>query len=361
MQNEFLKNLIKIKSTSDNLPELIKAIKLCKTFIKQNCKKIEIETDTKDSPFLFATNEKEAIKNKRVNFLLVGHLDVVPGEAEQFIPKIKEGKVLGRGAIDMKGSVAGLIEALIELTRKGDQSTGLLLTTDEEIGGKKGVKRFLEMGWRCDLAVIPDGGSDFDLVLQQKGSWLFHLVSKGKSSHSANPWKIKNPINDTILSGSKIIETFPVPDKESWISTVVPTILSGGKAINTIPHTAKVTFNCRFVDEIDRSKIEKKIRSRLLGNTKLETEAIDPSMKVSKENKFIKRWIKIANKSLNKKTKFARTSSASDARHFSQVGIPTIVTRGNGSKPHTDNEWASIKDIEILKNIIVNFILSFNN
>ena len=94
--------------------------------------------------------------------LLCGHLDVVEHpEPDAYHSKLVNGQIIGPGAGDMKGQLAIMMELFRSLhSRFPDASLGLAITSDEERGGRDGVRYLVEeAGLRCGLAMIPDGGS----------------------------------------------------------------------------------------------------------------------------------------------------------------------------------------------------------
>ncbi len=97
--------------------------------------------------------------------ILKWNLDVVPASKEQFTPKIKveKGKriMYGRGTSDMKGPVVSILLAFIESIREGcNKDIALLFTTDEELGGFKGMKYLVDQNLRANIFFIPMVGNN---------------------------------------------------------------------------------------------------------------------------------------------------------------------------------------------------------
>ena len=109
---------------------------------------------------------------ERPEVMLCGHLDVVHHpEPESYRSEIKDGRIYGPGAGDMKGQLAILIELMRHLGReRPGLSVGIVVTSDEERGGENGVKYLVEEeGLRCGEAVIPDGGTINEIIVEEKG------------------------------------------------------------------------------------------------------------------------------------------------------------------------------------------------
>ena len=132
---ELARKLINIPSISKNPVALKEVLKISALELKD----YTIEWFVKDEiPSLLAYASPS--RPKRFKIILNAHLDVIPAKPSQFSPKIKDGKLYGRGAYDMKAAAAVEILVFKELAKKLDFPLGLQLVTDEEIGGFKGTK-----------------------------------------------------------------------------------------------------------------------------------------------------------------------------------------------------------------------------
>ncbi|MFN3478434.1 MAG: M20/M25/M40 family metallo-hydrolase, partial [bacterium] len=176
---KLLTALIKFKTVEKNKQELKKVIEYSCDYLKGNS---YLAID------VFEVNEKwNLIANfgEEVVIYFVAHLDVVDAKEEQFEPIIEGDKIIGRGALDMKGPASVLIELFKNLSDR-KYPIGLILTTDEEVGSQNGVKYIVEnKNVKSKLAVIPDGGENFKIITKGKGAFHFVVRSKGKSAHGS--------------------------------------------------------------------------------------------------------------------------------------------------------------------------------
>lgn len=127
-------------------------------------------------------------RSNTVRLLLNGHLDTVPPSFNMQTPKILNGKLYGRGAVDMKGAVAAMSLALVAVNRAGlSLKHGVMLSAvaGEEIGGI-GTKAFLDTGRRPEMAVIGEP-TQLRFVTAHKGIEWIELRFKGKASHASHP------------------------------------------------------------------------------------------------------------------------------------------------------------------------------
>ena len=168
-----------VKYESDkNHPE---EIKKCFDFVVNELKKAGLKIKIFNHNSHLSLIAAHKIK-KHYHYILNGHLDVVPASyKDAYKPIIKGNRLYGRGASDMKGPDAALIETTkIPLLKKVDFA--LILNTDEEIGGTDGVRYLLEdKGYSCDCVIIPDGGDNFQLTLGEKGVLHIQINARGLS------------------------------------------------------------------------------------------------------------------------------------------------------------------------------------
>jgi len=197
--------------------------------------------------------------------VLLGHTDVVPPgpreawASDPFVPEIRDGLLYGRGAADMKGSVAAFVLALERFVAKHPQHRGrvaLLLTSDEEGDAIDGVRKvaelFRERGERIDWCITGEPSSTTklgDLLrVGRRGTLSATLTVRGIQGHVAYPEKARNPIHQAMPALAELAarrwdegyETFPPT------SLQISNINAGTGANNVIPGELRVLFNLRY-------------------------------------------------------------------------------------------------------------------
>lgn len=194
-----------------------------------------------------------------------GHTDVVPtGPLEQwtsdpFQPQVREGRLYGRGAADMKGSVAAFVTATERFlaTHPGHPGTlALLLTSDEEGRATDGTIRIVEAlaqrGQTIDYCIVGEPTSEQRLADTLKngrrGSLSGHLVVKGIQGHIAYPHLVKNPVHAIAPALAELAATVWDEGNESFPPTSwqVSNFHAGTGADNVVPASADILFNFRF-------------------------------------------------------------------------------------------------------------------
>src|SRR3989344_156937 len=265
------KSLIAIPSVSNETNELNKIFDL----IKEELKGFEFrEFKSEDITSLFYSNDL----SKRQKLILNAHLDVVPGKKEQFVPVIKDNKIYGRGAYDMKSAAAVMIILFKELSPRVDYPLGLQLVTDEEIGGLKGTKFQIE---NCVDAEFVIAGENTNLKINNlsKGIIWLKLKTRGKAAHGAYPWFGENAIWKMNKALSAIEKIFPELTKEQWVSTInLSNIETSNKAFNKVPDECTASLDIRFIPE-DGNKVIDKIKDRIKDFAELEITMQESSHK----------------------------------------------------------------------------------
>ena len=349
------KTLIKYQTTKENLEEKEKIVDFCFNELKKFSQYIKIFR-SQNLPSLVANLKKE--KNPKV--FLVGHLDVVPAKKEEFLPKIKGDRLYGRGSFDMKGACAVMIELFKYFAKKEKKpSLGIILTTDEEIGGENGVGYLLKKErFKSKLAVVLDGGgAPWKVVLKEKGVLHLEIETKGKSAHGAYPFKGDNAIDHLIRIYLKIRKFIPELKKKEWKTSMNLGKIEGGDAPNKVPDRAKMYLDIRYVKKDEWKKILEKIKEVAKKEKgKLKILSFGYPLIVEKNASYIKLYREIVKKILKKKIKFERMCGATDGRFFYQKGIPVLMTQPYGKNLHAENEWVSIKSLFDLYEVLRVFL-----
>ena len=217
--------------------------------------------------------------------VLLGHTDVVPPgpreawTSDPFEPAIRDGVLYGRGAADMKGSVAAFVVAAERFVAAHPGHTGtlaILLTSDEEGDAIDGVRRvadlFRERGQRIDWCVTGEPSSKSalgDLVrVGRRGSLTATLDVHGVQGHVAYPDKARNPVHLALPALAALTarrwddgyETFPPT------SLQVSNIQAGTGATNVIPGDLRVLFNLRYNPHWDAAALEHECEALLQAN-----------------------------------------------------------------------------------------------
>jgi len=217
------------------------------------------------------------------NFCFAGHSDVVPvgdltaWSVDPFAAGVCGERLLGRGAVDMKGAIAAFIAGLAQFleakTRGFKGSISLLITGDEEDVAINGTRKVLEWlagrGEKLDICLVGEPTSDRQLgdvvKIGRRGSMNGRLQVRGIQGHTAYPQLADNPLHHLVRMLSPLVDDsldegtahFPPSNLQ------VTSIDVGNTATNVIPAQGKAAFNCRFNDLHSSAQIESWVRQRL--------------------------------------------------------------------------------------------------
>lgn len=207
--------------------------------------------------------------------VLLGHTDVVPPgpredwSSDPFVPEVRDGLLYGRGAADMKGSVAAFVVALEDFVAAHPHHPGtvaLLLTSDEEGAAIDGVRKvaqlFRERGQRIEWCITGEPSSKEklgDLLrVGRRGSLSARLIVNGVQGHVAYPEKADNPIHRALPALAELAARRWDEGYESFppTSLQITDTHAGQHANNVIPGQLEVLFNLRYNPHWDAAKLE---------------------------------------------------------------------------------------------------------
>lgn len=300
-----------------------------------------------------------------------GHTDVVPAGAEDqwtygpFTPHVQDGVLYGRGASDMKGSVAAFNAAACRFVQDYpdfDGSISLLITGDEEADAVNGTIKVLE--WMKDNGHVPDvalvgepTNPDHigqEIKIGRRGSLNGHITVRGKQGHVAYQQLADNPLPRLItlldaLAGYRFDQ-----GNEFFLPTnlEITTVDVGNTATNVIPASGKASFNIRFNDQWSKASLIAKIEE-LLKATGLDYDIVFEGNAES----FITKpgpWSEIVAGAVEdiagKRPAYTTTGGTSDARFIVNY-CPVIECGAVNASIHQIDENAKVSDLNDLTRI----------
>lgn len=214
--------------------------------------------------------------------VLAGHTDVVPTgplsqwHSDPFQPTLRDGRLYGRGAADMKSGLAAMVCAVERLIGAGTPLHGtlaFLITSDEEGAAQHGTRHVVEVlrsrGVRPDYAVVGEATADQTLgdriTIGRRGSLGCDLRVVGRQGHVAYPHKADNPIHRLLPALTELVTTEWDRGNASFppTSLQVSNIRAGTGANNVIPGDAEVVFNFRYCTESTADQLKARVTAVL--------------------------------------------------------------------------------------------------
>ncbi len=304
-------------------------------------------------PTLVVTTKKTITPD----LFLVAHMDVVPASTALYQPRIEGSKMYGRGAYDMKMAIACYLLLLHELKDQLPRmNIGLMLTSDEEIGGMNGVKRLLEAGYSSKVAFLPDGGFDWKFEESAKGVLQVKITAKGVAAHSSRPWLGKNAIEILMKALGEVQGYF---EKEkirygTYFPTVNVGVIEGGKSANQVPDDAEAKLDIRYPPGMKGNAIYSSLVELLRKDPHISIEITaegSPYQADLQLAPFLK-FQEIAKRQKGIEIGKIRSYGSSDARFFCERNIPVLVIAPKGGDIHSDNEWIDLEDLTRFYNVL---------
>ena len=321
--------------------------------------------------------------NKGPNFCYAGHLDVVPAgnlkdwTVNPFKPSIKKGFLIGRGANDMKSSVAAFVSAVSNFISKGRQFNGsisLLITGDEEgvaINGTKKVVEYLrKKKEKIDFCLVGEPTNPNKLgemiKIGRRGSMTGKLTIIGIQGHVAYPDRANNPSTALV----QILKELKEIKFDNGTKDFQPTNLEITKinidnfADNVIPGSANAKFNIRFNNKHSSNSIKKKIDKIIKRISKKNKSKFNIDYSVSGEAFLTKPsdttfMIRDEIKKITKiKPKLSTTGGTSDARFIRKIA-PCLEFGLVGKTMHKVDEAVSLSDLKKLTLIYSNILRKY--
>lgn len=302
---------------------------------------------------------------KVFDLILHGHIDVVPASSStDYEPFIKDGKLYGRGSLDMKSGLAIMLTLFKELV-KSNNKVALYITSDEELSGVNGTKYLLEKHKpKAKFFITLEGDERYVLKYEQKGILRFALHVKGKGKHASYPWLGDNAIKKFFRVYEQIEQLFPEKqDKDRWYSTINLGTIHGGTVGNAVPDSASGMIDIRIADDWESpEKVLQAIRKIIKQTNGASIQDISQSAvtKIEKSNPDLQRLNTIARKHVSSKKNFYfRNPGTNDTRYAVAVGIPGVSFGPVGANFHAQNEFVEIDSIEKFYVILHEFIETF--
>ena len=338
----------------------------------------------------FKDKKSKPIKNlyarlgtKQPNICYAGHTDVVPPgnindwTVNPFKPAIKKNHLIGRGANDMKSSIACFVSAVSKFLKENSKFNGsisFLITGDEEgyaINGTKKVVEYLKKKReKINFCIVGEPTNPNKLgemiKIGRRGSLTGKIEISGVQGHVAYPHLINNPINTLI----KICKELKEKKLDNGNKNFQPSNLEftsinvDNKAHNVIPAKARAQFNIRYNNFHTANTLKKKINKIIKYLCKknkcafkIEYLANGDSF-LTKPGKTIYMAKRIIKKVTKNNPKFSTTGGTSDARFIKKIA-PCLEFGLVNKTMHKVDECVSITDLKKLTNIYKNILVEY--
>ena len=302
-------------------------------------------------------------------YVLSGHTDVVPVDGQDwtldpFKPEVRDGKLNGRGACDMKGFVGAALALAPEMAKaKLTRPIHFALSYDEEVGcvGVKGLLDDLkEQNLKPALAIIGEP-TLMKIVGAHKGGAKLTTRCCGREHHSSQPERGANAV---MMAGDFVhlidsvwdeLRADADPRFDPPHSTVQANVIAGGTAVNILAKEAEVTWEYRSLPDRDASKIVERVKQRAAAEVlpkytarapeaRLETtlHAQYPGLAMDEDSPAIRLARELTGANLVEAVAYG-----TEAGHFQNYGIPAVICGpGPIEQAHRPDEFCAVSEID---------------
>ena len=307
------------------------------------------------------------------SLMFCGHIDTVgvEGMSSPFDPIERDGRLYGRGAGDMKGGVAAMIEAARSLANSGSMKAGRLIVAavvDEEyasIGAESLVKN-----WHADAAVVTEP-TDLIVSIGHKGfSWV-EITTEGRAAHGSRPLEGR----DAILRMGRVLSRLEKLDRELQSRTPHPvlgtpslhgSLIEGGRELSTYPDRCVLKMERRTIIG-ESAEIALKEAEDILAALAQE----DPDFQGSAQLMFsrqpyetptghdLPQMIESALSQSGRDTKRAGMTYWTDAAVLGQAGIPSVIFGPGGGGYHGLDEYVRIDEVIVCRDTLAKLAMAF--
>ncbi len=305
-------------------------------------------------------------------FCFAGHTDVVPpGPREEwhsdpFVPEVRDGLLYGRGAADMKGSLAAMVTAVERFVARHPGHRGsiaFLITSDEEGPAVNGTVKVVETlearGEKIDWCLVGEPSSTErvgDVVKNgRRGSLGARLRVHGVQGHVAYPHLARNPVHQALPALAELAATEWDRGNAFFPPTTfqISNIRAGTGATNVIPGELEVLFNFRYSTETDDAQLRRRVEAVL------DAYGLDYAIEwtlsgrpfLTAEGELVEAAQQAIREAAGIDTELSTAGGTSDGRFIAPTGAQVLELGPVNATIHKVNECVSVSDLDTLSAI----------
>jgi acetylornithine deacetylase/succinyl-diaminopimelate desuccinylase-like protein len=303
----------------------------------------------------------------RQRVILAPHMDTVGGSplpGDFFTPKLRNGRLYGRGACDTKGSVAAMFSAVLEVaaSRQRPAETEIIFVAlvDEECA-QTGSRTLGDSGFKADLAIVGEPTMS-QVVTAHKGVLWLQMFTRGKAAHGSRPELGRNAVHEM----ARVVDALETDYAKSLLKKKHPILgfgtvnvgsIQGGKQPNIVPADCMITVDRRTLpgEKVPAVLAEMQTLLRRKG-LKAEFRNMQPRpclpLATDAREPLVAKLMKVTHQ-----TRPLGVNYFSDAGVLAEYGIPSVLFGpGDIAQAHTPDEWIALKQLEKAKATLAAFL-----
>ena len=323
--------LIKFRTETGNLPEIDRCMRYLSGLADEMGAAVEIYKKDALAPVMLLTNGEK----RDFDVLAVGHIDVVPAADNMFIPYEKDGKMFGRGTLDMKSFAAVGLEAFL----KDNPALEAKIVFDVDVAG-----------------------SINKIVARCKSPVFVKLTSEGKEAHGSTPWEGIDANEQLMQTWQNIRGFYPYYSKkmpkpaDTWVDTVHFAKIEGGAVANVIANHAEALLDFRLTEKSTLAGLEENLRKAAVEGVDWRIISAGRAVVMDENNPHIRAYKQLAEEYLGQPLEFEYIGGATDSRAFAERGSVVIMHSGSGDGMHAAGEYVVWQSVEQLAEIQRRFL-----
>lgn len=351
--------LVRYRSTPE-LPQVrLQCLQHCADYMAQHVPQAHVHyLESSGHPSLLITTQQTMTPD----ILWLGHIDTLDGDDHLFEPRTENGRLYGRATLDMKAFVAtSVVSFAIAAQQTPHASLGLLIVSDEELGGAHGAGYTSStLGLRPRIVLNPDSGQEItSIVTDCKHILHVRVAAEGKEAHGARPWLGDSAIDKLLRTYARIRQLHPAitatPD-DIWITTLNAGRIGGGTAVNEVPKEAWIDLDFRLVAPTTPADIYRQLDSCMEPGTSYETRMEGYPVHIETTGSAFALYQAAAEHIVGQPLKTKKTGGGTDGRYFAHAGSEVIIHQGTGGNIQQDDEYVEIASLTQLVDIHTTFV-----
>ena len=356
-----VQDLIKFRTETGNLSEIDKCMAYCQKLFENSGAIVDVSRYEGVSPVLFVRNQP----TEDFDVVVLGHLDVVPAADDMFKPVIKDGKMYGRGTLDMKSFAAVAFNSMFHvLENKLNLKFGIILSTDEEKGSAS-THAFMNAHPNINAKIVLDndvGGDILKIVSKCKNPVFVKIIAEGLEAHGSTPWEGIDANEKLMLTCANIRKIYPYFSKElpepenKWQDTVHFASIKGGDVSNIISNHAEALCDFRLTENSSVADLRKNLDKCMEKGVSYKIVSESTPVVMDEKNPYILDYKAFAENILGQKIAFEHIGGATDSRSFAVKGSIVIMHSGTGEGMHASGEYVVIDSVEKIADIQIKFL-----
>ena len=302
------------------------------------------------------------------SIILNGHLDTVgvDGVVDPFQPRVEDGRMYGRGTIDMKASIAAMMATLARARRMPLRGDVVMMAVADEEAFSVGTSAVLDSGVTADAAIVTEP-TNGDVVVAHKGFSWADVIAQGRAAHGSLPKEGLDAITKmgAFLQGLENLqaELEKQPgDRILGTGSVHASKISGGREMSSYPATCHLGVERRTIP----GETAQGFIAELEGIAERCRQA-DPSFQaeinltfdrqafsINADHEIVELVKTVATRTTGREPLICGKAGWMDAALLSERSIPTVIYGPAGGDFHGDNEWVDVASIDVCADVLTN-------